>query len=119
MALLAAGCGEDRDVETVPPEGPTRALPDLEIIGTEYALDPSEPSVRKGSPLEIELVNQGDEPHQLAIEGPKGTRRTKVADPGGRASVRLSLPPGTYKLSCPLFDHAQKGMVARLRVGGG
>lgn len=62
------------------------------------------------------VANEGSTRHALAVEGPNGETETEEIPPGGSAELDAYLVSGTYKLYCPIGDHEQRGMVARLRV---
>jgi uncharacterized cupredoxin-like copper-binding protein len=42
--------------------------------------------------------------------------RTAEIAAGGRATLRVRLGAGTYRLRCDVADHARRGMRARIRV---
>ncbi len=76
--------------------------------------------VRPGR-LRFDMENLGEDPHDLRIVGP-GTSSTvratsAIVAPGARARLRVTLRRrGLYRVVCTLGDHAERGMVARLRV---
>ena len=128
LALVAAGCGgdDDDDTTTTTPttttEGATGPTGEdgggsadagaTEVSMTEYAFDPSDPTVASGD--SIEVVNDGEIPHNLTVEG------TDVAsdDLEGGASEELTvdLDPGEYEIICSIADHAAQGMTGTLTV---
>jgi len=89
----------------------------LGVGATEFHLVLSRPSVKAGV-VEIELQNDGQDPHDLRVRrvGGAHTFIVAVTKPGGRRSVALNLRPGRYRLWCALAGHRTLGMQALLRV---
>ena len=123
-ALAAGGCGEERGdpTRTVPqPVGPApttdaRAVATVATSLVDYALDPADPRVPRAGIIAFEATNDGLARHALAVDGPAGPVRTPPLRRGERATLAVRLPPGTYRWYCPVGDHAQRGMVGRVRV---
>ena len=84
---------------------------------SELHLTLSRPSLRAGTAV-IELVNYGEDDHDLALRGVGSARiyRIGVVHPGGRGELKTRLGPGRYVLWCTLAGHRTRGMVATLRV---
>lgn len=130
MALALGGCGEKRASTATVPVGPGGgasetaagtpatgpAVAVVRVSETEYALKPADPRVARAGVVAFTASNDGDEAHALRIEGPDGEVGTPTIAPGARATVKLDLPPGTYKWYCPIADHERRGMVGRVRV---
>ena len=106
VALLAAGLGSP-----APPPGR------LGVSATEFRLTLSRASVKPGV-VEIELQNDGEDPHDLRLRrvGGQHTFTIAVTRPGGRRSVEIHLRPGRYRLWCSVANHRALGMQAVLRV---
>jgi plastocyanin len=65
----------------------------------------------------IELSNQGQDAHNLHVEGAGGTElELPETQKEGHASAEVDLAPGTYRLFCSLPEHAEKGMETTLVV---
>jgi hypothetical protein len=99
---------------------PTASRPParVQVSASEFELALSRRSVKEGRAI-IELVNLGEDPHDLALRrNAKGARtyRTKVVRPEGQTSIALRLYPGRYTLWCTVGDHRRHGMVATLTV---
>jgi len=77
----------------------------------------SRPSIPRGSTI-IELVNYGEDDHDLALRRAGGTRTYRVAlvHPGARGELDARLRPGRYAVWCTLADHRSRGMRATLLV---
>ncbi len=76
-------------------------------------------SIRSG-PAIVELVNYGEDEHDLRLRRIGGTRTYRVGTvrPGGVARLETRLAPGRFVLWCSLADHRSRGMTARLTVRG-
>ncbi len=89
----------------------------VQVTALEFEYRLSRLSVRQGPAL-IELVNYGEDEHDLVLKRVGGTRvyRLRKILPGQRATLSLRLRPGVYRLHCAVADHAGRGMRATLRV---
>jgi plastocyanin len=91
----------------------------VQVSAKEFYFVLSRRTVTAG-PAIVELVNFGEDPHDLRIERVGGTHvyRTPVVQPGPASYYDLSLTllPGKYKLWCGIADHRRLGMQAVLTV---
>lgn len=89
----------------------------LGVSATEFHLTLSRPSVKSGV-VEIELQNDGQDPHDLRVRRVGGTHTFSVplVGPGHRRTIAIRMRPGSYKLWCSVADHQALGMQALLRV---
>ena len=84
----------------------------------EFRLTFSRAAIRRG-PAIIELVNYGEDDHDLALRSPGGTRTYWIAlvhPERDRGELDATLRPGLFTLWCTLADHRGRGMRATLRV---
>jgi plastocyanin len=93
--------------------GPAR----VQVTALEFEYRLSRLSVRQGPAL-IELVNYGEDEHDLVLRRVGGTKVWKLRKllPGSRGTLSVRLRPGTYRLWCAVADHRARGMRATLRV---
>jgi plastocyanin len=93
--------------------GPQR----VQVTALEFEYRLSRLSVRQGPAL-IELVNYGEDEHDLFLRRVGWTKTWKLRKllPGSRATLSVRLRPGTYRLWCAVTDHRTRGMRATLRV---
>jgi plastocyanin len=128
LALVAAGCGGDDDddtttsVPTTTTEGATGATGEdgggtadagaSEVSMTEYSFDPSDLTVASGD--SIEVVNDGELPHNLTVEGEDVA--TEDLDGGASEELTVDLDSGDYEFICTIGDHAAQGMTGTLTV---
>jgi plastocyanin len=93
--------------------GPQR----VQVTALEFEYRLSRLTVRQGPAL-IELVNYGEDEHDLVLQRVGGTKVWKLRKllPGSRATLSVRLRPGRYRLWCAVADHRTRGMRATLRV---
>ena len=94
-----------------------RAPARLQVTALEFEYRLSRLTVRQGPAL-IELVNYGEDEHDLFVRRVGGTKtfRVKRILPGERATLSIRLRRGRYRLWCAVSDHRARGMRATLRV---
>jgi len=62
--------------------------------------------------------NTGNTAHALRVVGNGIDVSTDNFGPGDSGTVNVVLPPGEYRLICPIPGHEQQGMAATLTVVG-
>lgn len=116
FATSAAGCGgqEQATDRTVTAD----AAEPIEVVGTEYAFDPSTVVIRGGGgPIEITLDNRGSIAHNLMVfEGETEVGGTDTFQGGESDSAEVDLGPGSYRMVCTVGDHEELGMVGEIEV---
>jgi hypothetical protein len=114
VALLAALI-----LVLVPREAPASApFPTrVQVTSTEFRLTMSRVVV-PGGRVRIELVNLGEDPHDLKLRriGGKYTYTIPETLPGERSTKTLRLIRGRYHVWCAIAGHRDWGMRATLRV---
>src|SRR5581483_4303502 len=72
----------------------------------------------EAGPAIVELVNFGQDPHDLRMQRLGGGRlwKTPVVFPGAYHDMNVTLVPGRYRLWCGIANHRQLGMEAELTV---
>jgi hypothetical protein len=90
----------------------------LQVTAFEFEYRLSRPQLRAGRWSIIELVNLGQDEHNLRLRRIGGTRTygIKTALPGQRRYLAAKLRTGRYHLWCSIADHRARGMRAQLRV---
>lgn len=112
-ALLAAGVA----LAVAADSGDAATRNYVQVSAREYYYGLSRTKVKPGTTT-FELVNYGEDDHDLAIRR-KGSSVVKtMADvgPGERGRMTTKLRRGTYVLWCTITDHRERGMRASLRV---
>ena len=104
---------------TKPPATGTAAASPVAVRLSEWKLELSQLTVPTGE-VEITVKNGGTMPHALEIEGQGIEKELEPIKAGATSKLRLSLPPGSYELYCPIGDgaHEQMGMIAHIEVTG-
>jgi hypothetical protein len=89
----------------------------VQVTALEWEYRLSRPRITAGPAL-VELVNMGEDEHDLRLRRVGGTRTYRLGKvlPGERALLSARLAPGTFRLWCSLPRHADRGMKAQLRV---
>ena len=117
VALLA-GCGSEDSDDQASATGTNAGGASIELTATEFAFDPSTLEVEQAGETTFTLVNDGEFPHALEIEGQGIEEETAEIDGGEMTELTVDLEPGEYELYCPVGDHREKGMEGTLVVGG-
>ena len=89
----------------------------VQVSADEFGLALSRSSIQRG-PAIVELVNFGEDDHDLALHRVAGTRtyRIGLVHPGETGDLDAHLRAGRYLLWCTLADHRARGMRATLRI---
>jgi plastocyanin len=111
---LATAQDDDADVPAEAPEVPVRLI---DIVATDFKLDPATVTTEQGV-LTFAIRNQGVIDHNLAIEN---AQRQIIASSstiaaGGFTTLNAPFGPGAYTMVCTLPAHREAGMVGTLTV---
>jgi hypothetical protein len=89
----------------------------VQVVAQEFSYSLSRTRVRAGRVI-VELVNRGQDTHDLDLRRIGGTRIYRFPDvqPGQVVDREWKLAPGRYRLWCAVADHDERGMHAVLRV---
>ena len=114
VAIIAAGA---HAAAAAPREARLAAPARLLVEAREFNLTLSRGKIKPGLAI-VQLANQGEDPHDLAIKRIGGKRRGTVAEtrPGELGEWEGRLRRGRYRLYCTLEGHRALGMRATLRV---
>ncbi len=116
-ALLLAGCGSDDDSSDG--SGTAAGGDVIEIVETDFALDPETLTVEKAGEVTFRIRNDGATTHALEIEGDGLEEESDEIAPGDSAELTVELEAGEYELYCPIGNHREQGMEGTLHVGAG
>jgi plastocyanin len=96
-----------------PPPPPAR----VQVVAQEFSYSLSRHRVKAGRVI-VELVNHGQDTHDLDLKRVGGTHVFRFPDvqPGHYVDRMLTLRPGKYRLWCAIADHRERGMQATLLV---
>ncbi len=86
---------------------------------SEWKLELTQWTVPTGD-VEFTVTNSGTVLHAFEVEGQGVEKELAPINVGATSALRLTLPPGTYELYCPIDNGAHKkmGMIAHLEVTG-
>ena len=119
LALLAALALVLMPRQAAPASASAAAPPPtrVQVTSTEFRLSMSRVVV-PGGRVRIELVNFGEDPHDLKLRriGGKYTYTIPETHPGERSTKTLRLVAGRYQVWCAVDGHRDWGMRATLRV---
>jgi hypothetical protein len=110
LVVLALGALVSAPAVAAPPSR-------LQVVAKEFTYSLSRPKLTAG-PAIVELVNFGEDAHDLRLRRIGGTRTYLVGpvQPGHHADLRVGLRPGRYRLWCSVANHRALGMRALLVV---
>ena len=89
----------------------------VNMSGIEFAFQPSTVNVASTS-VTFNFSNDGQFPHNIAIDGRQGSIFPENLTTGQSASATIDLAPGTYTFYCPVPGHRERGMVGTITVAG-
>jgi len=89
----------------------------VQVSAKEFFFSLSRHKVVAG-PAIVELVNFGEDPHDLRLQRIGGGRvwKTPLVYPGAYYDLDAKLVPGRYRLWCSIGNHRKLGMTAVLTV---
>lgn len=84
---------------------------------TEFKIDTASTNLKAGS-YTFDVENKGQFTHDLHIATPDGSEigATSVIQPGGSATLQVTLKAGTYTIWCAVDSHRARGMQGTLTV---
>ena len=89
----------------------------VQVSAKEFFFSLSRHKVFAGAAI-VELVNFGEDPHDLRLQRVGGGRvwKTPLVYPGAYYDLDAKLVPGRYRLWCAVGNHRRLGMTAVLTV---
>lgn len=114
LGLLAAACssGSGGDA-SLPTTGPIDLTVKSLDPGGKYAYDLKDYTAKAGT-VDVALVNEGKENHNLLVEGIKDFKLSVT--PGQTTTGAVVLAARTYTIYCDIAGHRDSGMEAKLVV---
>ena len=89
----------------------------VDVILTDFAIDPEMPEVPAEAPIMFTVTNDGQAAHSFAVNAGDESFATDPIDPGATATLEVpGLPPGDYETVCTVAGHADLGMTGALHV---
>ena len=89
----------------------------VQVAADEFTYSLSRQSIKAG-PAIVQLVNYGEDEHDLRLRRTGGTRIYRIGKvrPGRLGELETRFLPGRFTLWCSLADHRRRGMVATVVV---
>jgi hypothetical protein len=89
----------------------------VQVSADEFSYSLSRQSIKSG-PVIVQLVNYGEDEHDLRLRRRGGTRTYVVGKvrPGRLGEIETRFLAGRFTLWCSLADHRKRGMLATLVV---
>jgi uncharacterized cupredoxin-like copper-binding protein len=122
LVIAIAGCGSDNGnsaEEGAAPRGPA-GTQTINVIATEFKLDPSDPTVKKGV-VAFKVTNDGKVAHSLEVHAPSGeVELDRALRPGQSGTLEVNMSrAGRYEWYCPIDGHKASGMEGEITVADG
>lgn len=91
----------------------------ISVPDGQFIWKPSIIKMARGGELELEFSNEDRLSHHAVYLPSNGSPQTATFAPGERVRTRLRLDgPGLYWFGCPVGNHAGRGMLGLIIVGG-
>jgi phosphohistidine phosphatase SixA/uncharacterized cupredoxin-like copper-binding protein len=118
-AQIAANSGTYPSSPAATPSTQRERASPVNVRLSEWKLELSQLTVPTGE-VEFTVTNAGTMLHAFEVEGQGLEKELEPIKVGATSKLRLTLPPGTYELYCPIDGGAHKkmGMIAHLEVLG-
>src|SRR5205823_3826821 len=120
FGMLAAvetfGAESGKKEAAAPPEATTPAAPQgntVVVDETEFKITTATTTFKPGQ-ITFEAKNVGKIPHDLAVK--QTGDKTKLIQPGGSATLKVTLKAGKYELYCTVPGHEAAGMRLNITV---
>jgi FtsP/CotA-like multicopper oxidase with cupredoxin domain/plastocyanin len=117
LAVPAVSCGGGNAIGGAQ-EQAAAGPASIEIMLSEFTIDPTAISVPADQPIEFSVMNMGQAPHTFAVDVGDTTYTTDLIDPN--VTVTLDVPAleaGTYPAYCTVSGHKDLGMLATITAG--
>lgn len=90
---------------------------EVRVALKDFELDPNEITARGGT-ITFVLANEGRFTHDFHVEGNGVDDHSGRIGAGRTSEWKITLAPGSYKVSCLVSNHAARGMTGTLVVTG-
>lgn len=87
----------------------------VRVTQKDFKLEPDNVAVKAGA-VTFVLKNEGRYTHDFRVEGQGVDQKAPKVGSGRTMEWKINLKPGTYRISCPVSNHADRGMVGTLTV---
>ena len=115
LSLLLGACGGSGGDASQPTTGAIDLTVKSLDPGGKYSFDLKDYTAKAGT-VNVALVNEGKENHNLLVEGVDKKKFKLSVTPGQTNTGAVSLPAKTYTIYCDIAGHRSGGMEAKLVV---
>jgi plastocyanin len=117
IIISSAPASEEAAPVSEAEQPPPPSIPHVQVSAVEYSFSLSRTTVPAGEVV-LEFVNDGQDEHNLHLEGGEGPLSESIANTPskGVSDLHLQMQPGSYTLFCSLPTHEARGMKATLTV---
>ena len=98
---------------TTAPSPPPAQASTVAVTESEFKIELPSTNLKAGK-ITFDVKNAGKLPHDLAIK--ETSDKTELIQPGGSATLTVTLKPGTYELYCSVPGHEAAGMKVNVTV---
>jgi FtsP/CotA-like multicopper oxidase with cupredoxin domain len=121
LAVVTVSCGGGGGGATAGTQEQAAAGPaTVEVMLSEFKIDPSTIAVPVGQPIDFSVMNMGQASHTFAVDVAGKTYATDLIDPGATVVLKVpALDAGTYAAYCTVSGHKDLGMLATVTAGAG
>ena len=97
-------------------QGDTMAsVQEVQVTLTEWSIQFS-PATLKPGKVHFVINNPGNAPHALAVRGEDVDAKSATIQTGQSTTLDVDLKAGSYEFWCPVGQHKDRGMDAKLTV---
>jgi len=117
LSLLVGACSSSGGGDNATPAttGPIDLTVKSLDPGGKYSYDAKEYTAKAGT-VNVALVNEGKENHDLMVQGVDKGKFKLAATPNETKTGSVTLAAGTYTIYCDIAGHRAAGMEAKLVV---
>ena len=95
--------------------GPSLLQDTVPVSLKDFRLEPDALAVKAGV-VTFVLKNEGRYTHDFRVEGQGVDEKAPKVGQGRTFEWQIALTPGAYRISCPISNHADRGMTGTLEV---
>ena len=116
LGLIAAGCSSTTSGEGTGTGEQAQGAPAVvEVMLSDFKIEPATISVPADTPLSVTVMNHGQAPHTFGVTIDGSSIETPTIDPDASAQLDLpALAAGSYDALCTVPGHVDMGMVATM-----
>jgi nitrite reductase (NO-forming) len=115
IAVLAASSPEVGASGGATSSGAGSASTDFDVVLADFSITPASIEVPAGETLTFHVTNEGEMPHDFAVDGADGT---KMLDPGESETIEVDGVTAATDAWCTVAGHRESGMEMSISLAG-